>query len=468
MFTAYQALIENSNHMQKIHLIALGGSVMHQLALTLKAKGYDISGSDDEIFDPAKSALEKEGILPSKMGWDASKITKALDAVILGMHAKKDNPELCEAQRLGLPIFSFPEFVYEQSRDKHRLVIAGSHGKTTITSMVMHALKSGGYDIDYLVGANVAGFDTRVRLTEEASIIVIEGDEYPSSPLDLRPKFAHYHHHVGLISGIAWDHINVYPEYDTYVSQFDHFADSTPKGGYLVYFEEDSVVSIIGGKERKDVTPLEYETPKYEVRAGVTYLITPEGEFPMKIFGRHNLQNLAGAQQVCSCVGMRPRAFYEAMQSFTGASSRLQVLASENDVIVYKDFAHAPSKAKATVHAVKEQYPERALIAVLELHTFSSLDKNFIGQYEGSLMQADAAAVFYNPATARRKGREPMTTEEIAAAFKQENLQVFSDSEALATWIKSNKAARQQVLLMSSANFNGLPLESLAEEMVSV
>lgn len=444
-------------------MIALGGSVMHHLALTLKEKGYHVTGSDDEIFDPAKTALEKAGLMPAEMGWFPERITGEIDAVILGMHAKRDNPELRKAQQLGIKVYSFPEYIFEQSKNKQRIVIAGSHGKTTITAMVIHVLREVGRTFDFVVGASVDGFDNMVKLTNEAPIIVIEGDEYPSSALDSRPKFLNYHHHIGLISGIAWDHINVYPDYDEYVRQFDHFADASPKAGSLVFNEDDSVAAIICRKERADVVQLEYSTPKHRVKGGKTFLDTPDGEIELQVFGRHNMQNIAGAMRVCNRVGISDAQFYNAIQSFTGAASRLETLAQGDSVTVFKDFAHAPSKVEATVRALSEQYPDRSLVAALELHTYSSLDKNYIEQYQGTLDVAAKAAVYYNREAAERKGREPLSEDTIKKAFGKQDLEVFTDAKALEDWVKAQKGAQQNVALMSSANFNGMDVQSIAE-----
>lgn len=439
---------------------------MHQLALTLQKKGLDITGSDDEIFDPARETLANAGLLPEAMGWFPEKITGELDAVILGMHAKRDNPELQKAQQLGIKVYSFPEFIFEETKNKQRIVIAGSHGKSTITAMVMHVLNGVGRDTDYVVGASVEGFEGRVKLTHEASIIVIEGDEYPSSALDSRPKMLNYHHHIGLISGIAWDHINVYPDEDEYVRQFDHFADASPKAGSLVFNEDDSVASIICRKERADVTPLEYTEHPHVIKNGITYLKTDQGEIPLKVFGRHNMYNISGALRVCNRIGITDEKFYGVIQSFSGASSRLETLAEGAGNRIFKDFAHAPSKVEATTRALQEQYPDRTLSAALELHTFSSLDPSFIAQYKGSLDGAQEAAIYYNVEAAERKGRQPLTQEAIRKAFGHKNLMVFTNSEELETWIKAQKSPNRNVALMSSASFNGLPLKTLAEDLV--
>ena len=439
---------------------------MHHLALALKDRGFEITGSDDEIFDPARQTLADAGLLPQQMGWNPERITGELDAVILGMHAKRDNPELQKAQQLGIKIFSFPEFIYEEAKNKQRIVIAGSHGKTTITAMVIHVLKHMGREVDYVVGASIEGIKGRVKLTNTAPVIVIEGDEYPSSALDSRPKFLNYHHHIGLISGVAWDHINVYPDYDEYVRQFDHFADASPKAGSLVFNEDDTVASIICKKERFDVTQLEYTTHPHTVRDGVTYLETPEGEVPLKIFGQHNLQNLAGAHKVCQRIGVMDDKFYAAIQTFTGASSRLETIAESDSVTVYKDFAHAPSKVTASIKALKEQFGGRDLIAALELHTFSSLDPTFVEQYQGSLDGAKAAAVFYNAEAAEKKGRQPMSNDTIKQSFGYPNLEVFSNTADLEAWLRAQKGANQNFALMSSANFGGLDLMGVANDLI--
>ncbi|MEL6537048.1 MAG: Mur ligase family protein [Bacteroidota bacterium] len=453
--------------MQRIHMIAIGGSVMHNLALALQDKGFEVSGSDDEIFDPARQRLADAGLLPNAMGWNPDRISDELDAVIMGMHAKQDNPELKKAQELGIKIYSFPEFIYQESIDKQRIVIAGSHGKTTISAMVIHVLHHLGRETDYLLGADITGLDRRVRLSQNAPTIVIEGDEYSSSALDSRPKFLNYHHHIALVSGIAWDHINVYPDEQQYIQQFELLAKATPQGGALVFNGEDPVAANICKKEQADVSALEYAILPHVVKEGVTYLTTEEKDYPLRVFGKHNLANMAGAMRVCEQVGVSRTEFYEAIQTFTGASSRLELMGESHHSRVYKDFAHAPSKVVATVKALNEQFPERTLVVALELHTYSSLDPRFIGQYGGSLDEAHQAAILYNVQVAKNKGRDPLSNEAIVGAFGREDLQVFNDANALATWIRGQKREHQTTALLSSGNFNGLPIKDLAKELLS-
>lgn len=452
---------------QKIHFIAIGGSVMHHLAIALKKQGHQVSGSDDVFFDPSRTNLQKHGLLPEKEGWQPERITSDLDAVILGMHAKADNPELKKAQELGLKIYSFPEYIYEQSRNKQRIVIAGSHGKTSITSIILHVLKTLNKKFDYLVGAELEGFDGMVQLSD-APIIVIEGDEYTTSPLDKTPKFLHYHHHIGLISGIAWDHINVFPTEEEYMHQFELFADATPKGGVLIYNEEDLLDSIIGNKQREDVIQIAYKTPKYKVEDGRFVLKTKhDGKIPLHIFGEHNMQNLSGALELCRRIGVTDSEFYQAISSFKGAAKRLQLLKETNGSQVFRDFAHAPSKLKASVNALKEQNPKRKLIAVLELHTYSSLNKDFLPNYAGTFKKADVPVVFYNPEAVALKRLEEITADDIRAAFQMPKLNVFSDAEELRQFLLAQETSNSTIAFMSSANMGNLNLNELADELLA-
>lgn len=445
---------------QKIHFIAIGGSVMHNMAIALHKMGNEISGSDDEIFEPSRSKLEKYGLLPNKEGWDDGRITKDLDAVIIGMHARDDNPELKKAQELGLKIYSFPEYIYEQSQDKQRVVIAGSHGKTTITSIIMHVLHYFDRKFDYAVGAHIEGFETMVRLSD-APIIIIEGDEYLAAPIDKTPKFLKYHHHIGLISGIAWDHINVFPDEDEYMKQFEVFADATPKGGSLIYCEEDAMATVIGNKEREDVHRIAYATHPYMIENDVTYLTNGSEKVHIKLFGKHNLQNINGAKEVLKKIGISEDQFYQAIPTFQGADKRLELIAERNSTAIFKDYAHAPSKVKATTLAVKEQYPERELVACLELHTFSSLTKGFLKEYSGTMKYANLPVIYFNPQTIEHKKLEPITTEDIKAGFNESRLTVFDDLEKLMAFLKEQNWKDKNLLMMTSGTFNGLDFDKL-------
>ena len=380
-----------------IHFIAIGGAAMHNLALALHLKGDTVTGSDDVIFDPSKTRLEARGILPEAFGWYPDKITSNLDAVVVGMHAKADNKELLKAQDLGLKIYSYPEFLYEQSKFKTRVVIGGSHGKTTITSMILHVLHYFDRDVDYMVGAQLEGFDVMVKLTDENDFIILEGDEYLSSPIDSRPKFHLYKPNIALLSGIAWDHINVFPTWDIYVEQFKIFIDSIIKGGSITYNIEDAEVKKVVENSENTIRKFPYQTPDYIVENGITILETDEGSMPIEIFGKHNLNNLAGAKWICQQIGIDENDFYEAISTFQGASKRLEKIAETDNAIAYKDFAHSPSKVLATTNALKNQYPDRKLIACLELHTYSSLNPEFLNQYKGALAAADISVVFYSP-----------------------------------------------------------------------
>lgn len=439
---------------------------MHDLALHLHEKGLIVSGSDDEIYDPAKSSLASHGLLPEAFGWFPEKITEDIDAIILGMHARPDNPELKRAQELGLKIYSYPDYIYEQSRDKQRIVIAGSHGKTTITSMILHVLQQLGREFDYVIGARTTTVEGLVRLGD-APIIVIEGDEYLTSPVDPSPKFLKYQHHIGLISGIAWDHYNVFPTLDDYVKQFELFADASPKAGNLIYCEEDDLATVIGRKERPDVNRIEYRAHPHVVRDGQTFLKTEEGEIPVLLFGYHNMQNLSGAMEVCKRIGVLKKDFYEAVASFGGASKRLELIAKNEEAAVYKDFAHAPSKLQATTRAVKQQYPERQLVACMELHTFSSLNQEFIGQYQDTLKDADIGVVYHNPDVSVHKKLEPLNDQIIQDAFNRDDIKVFTDPESLQQFLKSLAWKQKNLLLMSSGNYGGMDLDAFGKSLVS-
>ncbi|MFD1293535.1 UDP-N-acetylmuramate--L-alanine ligase [Lutibacter holmesii] len=446
-----------------IHFIAIGGSAMHNLALALFEKGYNITGSDDTIFEPSKSRLEKKGLLPQEFGWFPNKITASLDAVILGMHAKPDNVELLKAQELGLKIYSYPEFLYEQSKEKTRVVIGGSHGKTTITSMILHVLNYHEIEVDYMVGAQLEGFETMVHLTTENEFIVLEGDEYLSSPIDMRPKFHLYKPNIALISGIAWDHINVFPTFENYVEQFSIFTNSLANGGIMVYNEEDTEVKKVVESSESPIKKYPYTTPGSIIKNGTTFLQTEEGDLPLEIFGKHNLQNLAGAKWICQHMGVGEDEFYEAIASFTGASKRLEKIAENNTTVVFKDFAHSPSKVNATTNAVKEQYADRTVLACLELHTYSSLNAEFLKEYEGALNAVDKAVVFYSPKAVEIKKLEEVSVAQIKQAFNREDLVIYTDPSEFRTYLFSQNLANTAVLLMSSGNYGGLDFEKIEE-----
>ncbi|MGB5780319.1 MAG: Mur ligase family protein [Eudoraea sp.] len=445
----------------RIHFIAIGGSAMHNLALALYQKGYIVTGSDDVIFEPSKSRLAKQGILPSEFGWFPDKIDASLDAVILGMHAKADNPELLKAKQLGLKIYSYPEFLYEQSKHKTRVVIGGSHGKTTITSMILHVMNYHGRDVDYMVGAQLEGFDRMVHLTEENDFIVLEGDEYLSSPIDRRPKFHLYRPNIALLSGIAWDHVNVFPTFENYLEQFRIFVDSIVKGGSITYNEEDVNVKNIVEASANSIRKLPYSTPDFFVEHGKTFLNTGEGPMPLEIFGRHNLNNLAGAKWICQNMGVDEEDFYEAITSFKGASKRLEKIGERDNTIIFKDYAHSPSKVAATTKAVKEQFPDRKLIACLELHTYSSLNAEFLKEYRGALKEADVSAVFYIPESVKIKGLEEITKDQIEQAFQQKDINIFTNSAAFKEFLFEQDVTKSIILFMSSGNYGGLDLNEV-------
>lgn len=449
----------------RVHFIAIGGSAMHNLAIALHQKGYAITGSDDTIFDPSKSRLEKYGLLPNAFGWFPEKITEDLDAIILGMHAKQDNPELLRAQELGVKMYSYPEFLYEQSKDKTRVVIGGSHGKTTITSMILHVLHYHDKAVDYMVGAQLEGFETMVHLTEENDFMILEGDEYLSSPIDRRPKFHLYKPNIALLSGIAWDHINVFPTYKNYVEQFQIFVDSIVRGGSINYNAEDpEVLKVVEGSENQ-IRKIPYETPQYRVEDGETLLHTPEGEMPIEVFGAHNLSNLAGAKWICQHMGIDEDDFYEAIATFKGASKRLEKIVEKNSTVVYKDFAHSPSKVGATTKAVKEQYQDKKVIACLELHTYSSLNAEFLKEYEGALDSADEAVVFYSPHAVKIKQLDEVSTTQIGEAFNRNDLIIYTNPEDFKLYLKKKDFTNSALLLMSSGNYGGLDFDEV-ESMI--
>jgi UDP-N-acetylmuramate: L-alanyl-gamma-D-glutamyl-meso-diaminopimelate ligase len=451
---------------KKIHFIAIGGSAMHNLALALQHKGFEVSGSDDEINEPSRSRLAKSGLLPKTLGWNPSNINKDLEAVILGMHARADNVELLKAKELGLKIYSYPDYIYQQSLDKQRIVIAGSHGKTTITGMILHVLNHFHKKFDYLIGAQIEGFNTMVKLSDDAPIIIIEGDEYLTSSIDPSSKFLKYHHHIGLVSGVAWDHVNVFPTFDEYVKQFDAFADATPKGGTLVFCESDDLASLICKKERDDVQRVEYKAHKNEVENGETYLITDIGKIPVQLFGKHNMKNLSGAKAICNKIGISDAMFYEAIKTFKGAANRLEILEKGKKTSVFMDFAYAPSKLKATTNAVKKQFEDRKLVAVLELHTFSSLNKEFLSQYHDTFKNADEPIVYYNLHTIENKKMPAISEDDIKRAFNSSQLKVFTNADLLKDYLIKSNWKNKNLLLMSSGNFGGLNLKDLAKKII--
>lgn len=451
----------------KVHFIAIGGSAMHNLALALQKKGYHITGSDDEIFEPSKTRLQKAGILPAQFGWFPEKISKDLDAVILGMHAREDNPELKKAREMGLKIYSYPEYLYEQTKNKLRVVIGGSHGKTTITSMIIHVLAKQGTKFDFMVGAQLEGYDNMVQLSDESKIAVFEGDEYLSSTLDPRPKFHLYQPDIALISGIAWDHINVFSTFDVYVEQFKIFIDKIAQNGKLVFCADDPLVAGIAMISRSDIENIPYHVHPYEVIADDVYLIAGNKKYPVMVFGKHNMQNISGAKKICNLLNVSDEKFYEAISTFKGASKRLQLIASNDFSNVYLDFAHSPSKLMATVKAVKEHFPDRKLIACMELHTFSSLSQEFLRQYYGTMEKADTAYVYYNPHAIEAKRLKPIAPEAVAKAFATKHLSVYTDSKALIAELKSIEWKGKNLLFMSSGNFDGVDFPKMANELIN-
>jgi UDP-N-acetylmuramate: L-alanyl-gamma-D-glutamyl-meso-diaminopimelate ligase len=450
----------------RVHFIAIGGSAMHNLAIALSRKGYLVTGSDDELFEPSRTRLEKQGILPETIGWDANRITNDLHAVILGMHAREDNPELVKAKELEIPIYSYPEYLYEQSKNKTRVVIGGSHGKTTITSMLLHVVNELGLNVDYMVGAQLEGYDCMVKLSEDAPVMILEGDEYLSSPIDRRPKFHLYRPNVAIISGIAWDHINVFPTFDKYVEQFDIFCSLIEPNGTLIYNTDDDEVKKLGEKYASKINTIPYKTPEYEVIENGTRLFFDDQVFNLKIFGGHNLQNLIGAMRLGEAIGIAPKIFFKAVQSFTGAGKRLQKVAEQDTFTMFKDFAHSPSKLKATTKAVKEQFQNRHVVACMELHTFSSLKKEFLPHYEDAMKMADESIVYFSPEVVRHKKLEPISKEQVATGFGG-NVIVMNETHEVLQFIRSKKWDNSVLLMMSSGNFDGIDYEQLGEELAA-
>ncbi len=450
----------------RVHFIAIGGSAMHNLAIALHKKGFNVAGSDDEIFEPSKSRIAKYGLLPEKFGWFPEKITTKIDAVILGMHARKDNPELLKAQELGLKVYSYPEYIYEQSKNKIRVVIGGSHGKTSITAMVLHVLKECKINFDYMVGAQLAGFETMVKITA-APLIILEGDEYLSSPIDSRPKFHLYHPNIALISGIAWDHINVFPTFEHYVEQFATFISLIEKKGTLIYCKADKNVNKIAlTTPNKNIERIAYQTPNNVIENGITSILVKGNKVPLQIFGDHNLQNLNGARLICNQLQIADEQFYKAIQSFKGAAKRLELIAKNEKTAVYKDFAHSPSKLKATTQAVKKQYPNKKLIACMELHTFSSLNKTFLKEYKNSMINADEAYVYYSNKTLQHKHLKTIEPKEVKQAFASNNVTIYNNSEQLFKMLADKNWENKVLLLMSSGNFDGVNLNQFGNDIL--
>lgn len=449
-----------------IHFIAIGGSAMHNLALELHKKGYYVTGSDDEIFEPSKSRLQEAGLLPNAWGWFPEKITPQLDAVILGMHAREDNPELIRARELGLRIFSYPEYLYEQTKDKKRVIVGGSHGKTTTTSMIMHVLKNCGIEFDYMAGALLEGFDTMVHLSNESKIAVFEGDEYLSSPIDMQPKFHHYYPDIAILTGIAWDHMNVFPTFENYVEQFALFFEKITPGGTLIYFQPDENICKITKRAPSTVKLLPYDTFPHLLKDGTTYLEL-NGETPLQVFGKHNLQNISAAYLACKELGINDKDFLLGISTYKGAAKRLQKIAENEQAIIFLDFAHSPSKLEATIDAVKEQYPRRRLIACMELHTFSSLNAAFLPQYKHTMDKADEAIVFFNPEVVKHKKLPEITTEDVKNGFNNKSIKVYTDNQQLLNLLNNQDYQNTVLLIMTSGNFSGINIQKLAEQLLS-
>ncbi len=449
-----------------VHFIAIGGSAMHNLAIAMHLKGDNVTGSDDEIFEPSKTRLAKYNLLPNNDGWNTDHIHEKLDAVILGMHAREDNPELLKAQKLKLKIYSYPEYIYEQTKDKTRVVIGGSHGKTSITATILHVLNYHNINCDYMVGAQLEGFECMVKLSKDAKIAILEGDEYLSSPIDRRPKFHLYKPNIAVISGIAWDHINVFPTIENYIDQFTQFANLIEEEGSLIYCENDKEVRNVANLVNDHIKKFPYAIPDHKIENGISFLITDKGDIPLLVFGEHNLMNITAARLACKQIGLTDTQFYEAIQTFKGASKRLELVRKNSESAMYKDFAHSPSKLKATTQAVKKQFPNRTLIACMELHTFSSLNEEFLKQYNAAMSLADEAIVYFNPHTVEHKKLSPITPEQVLQAFGGDNVKVYTSSNDLKKDLSNKTYSNTNVLMMSSGNFDGIDFNQLGEELI--
>lgn len=441
----------------RIHLIAIGGSAMHNMALALHHKGFRITGSDDKIFSPSKERLAEYNLLPDKIGWFPENINSNLDAIILGMHAREDNPELQKAKRLNIPIYSYPEYLYNESKNKKRIVIGGSHGKTSITAMILHVLRNLKINCDYMVGAKLEGFKTMVKLTHNAPVIILEGDEYLSSPIDKRPKFHIYQPHIAVLSGISWDHVNVFPTFDIYIEQFRIFKNMIKDT--LIYYSGDKELNKLS-KEKTDCKLVPYSTPNHTIKEGLTSV----EDTKLLIFGDHNLQNLNAAKLVCNELGISNNSFYQEIKSFKGASNRLELVKKNRTSALYKDFAHSPSKLKATSSALKKQFTNRKLVACIELHTFSSLNKEFLKQYKGCFNEPDISIVYFNPQAIAHKKLNPITKTQVYNAFNRKDLLVFTNSKELESYLQSLNWDHQNLLMMSSGDFNRINLNTLIND----
>ena len=444
----------------KIHFIAIGGSIMHSLAIQLKKNGHIITGSDDVIREPSKSNLNHYDILPAKEGWCSKKISTDLDMVILGMHAKKNNPELLEAQKYNIPVISFPEFIFNSSKYKKRVVIAGSHGKTTITAMIIHVLNEYNIKFDYLLGAKIDALENQVKL-DDSKLIIIEGDEYFSSAIDLKPKFMHYDPDVLVVSGVSWDHINVFPTKSSYESAFSKLLNHViEKNGKIFYYTHD--LFLQKSLSAYNQLSQSYDSPRYIIKKGQFILVHKNENIPLNIFGKHNMENMEAARQVCQEIGVCESDFYKSIKNFKGASRRLNLIKEiENHSAVYYDFAHSPSKVFATVNAVKELYPDRFLIGCLELHTYSSLNVDFIPNYLNTLNNCSESWLYFDEQELQRKGFAKLDRKFLLRAFNHPNMTIINNKKLLRQKINQIELDNTNLLLMSSGNFSGLDIKSI-------
>ncbi|WP_156309281.1 UDP-N-acetylmuramate--L-alanine ligase [Sphingobacterium endophyticum] len=452
----------------RIHFIAIGGSIMHNLAINLAEQGHQVTGSDDQIVEPSKSQLKEAGLLPKELGWFPEKITEDIDAVILGMHADENNPELQKAKELGIRIYSFPEFVYEQSSEKTRVVIAGTYGKTTITSMIMHVLKKLGRNFDYLVGAQLEGFDKLLQLSPENNLIIIEGDEYYASAMNKQSKFLKYKPNIALISGVDWDHFKTVISQEDYFKQFEDFIRTIVPKGTLIYNKDDkNTREVVERTMDIKINRHGYKLPEYSINKGITYVQVGEHNIPLKVFGKHNLSNISGAFTVCEWLGVKRDEFYAAIQDFRSSIRYLEFVASQNGSVVYQDFAHTPGKLRSSIHAVKEQFPNQALVTIIELNGYDSLDSEFITEYANSMNESDFAVVFVNTSLIKEKNIAlDNLIWRLNEAFNHPAFQVITQMAELEDFLETFKSNGYNLLFMSSNNYNGVNMTSFADKFL--
>lgn len=436
----------------RIHFIAIGGAIMHNLAIDLHKNGHTISGSDDQIFEPSFSKLKKYSLMPKNLGWNADFITDEIDLIILGMHAKEDNLELKKALELGLKIQSFPEFVASQITDKKRVAIAGSHGKTSTTAMLMHILKDNNFEFDYLVGSELPGYESMVKLSN-APLIVIEADEYLSSKLDQRPKFLWYKPQLSVITGIAWDHINVFPTFELYKKAFTDFIDSHQADSSIFFYQFDEELSKIINNSTYKCRPYTELTAKNQGQYSIV-LDNNEEEYYFPFFGNHFLQNASAAIHLAMELGLNQKDIYKALESFPGSAKRLELVWANDQLFIYRDFAHSPSKVMATIKAFSRQFKDYQVFFVFEPHTFSSQQIDFIQHYNKCFEDLNAY-IFMDKKAFALKNKPMLSGPDIENAFGTNSI-LNSATELMKEIRKSSQKSKKTVwVLMSSGNMGG-------------